>query len=151
MTPPLRMRVCPDCGVTIEYGKECPHCRRALVKKVRIRGTVKGVGKVTRDLLKAGSHNKISPSTDTWISYSFYLGLLTVAGVIFLAGARMVDPLLLPIVIVGTLLAVALVGAFQLRHEKSLSEKGFLSLMSLALKQIPVILRRTSPRKATGR
>jgi hypothetical protein len=50
----------------------------------------------------------------------------------------------LPVVIVGGLLLVTVVGAFQLRHDAKLSEKGFVSLMALTLKQLPLFSKLTA-------
>jgi hypothetical protein len=52
----------------------------------------------------------------------------------------------MPFVIIGTLLGVSIIGAFQLRQNERVSEKTFLSLMSLALRHLPSIhARRRNP------
>jgi hypothetical protein len=56
---------------------------------------------------------------------------------VFLFVARTIQSITFLVVIIGAFLAIAIVGAFQLRHDRSLSEKNFLSLMALTFKRIP--------------
>ena len=43
------------------------------------------------------------------------------------------------IVIIGGLIAIAIVGALQLRHDESLSEENFIDLMEKSLKRLPLL------------
>ena len=45
----------------------------------------------------------------------------------------------LPIVLIGGLLVVGVVGALQLRNDELLSEKGFLALMVETYKRLPLL------------
>lgn len=45
----------------------------------------------------------------------------------------------LPVVLIGGLLVVGVVGAFQLKNDKLLSEKGFLALMVETYKRLPLL------------
>lgn len=78
-------------------------------------------------------------SSNPWISGSFYLAsfLMIMAGILVVS--KVVDPFILPIVIIGTLLAVSVVGAFQLRQDQALNQQNFLSLMGLTFKQLPFV------------
>jgi hypothetical protein len=48
----------------------------------------------------------------------------------------------LPVVVVGGLLGVSVVGAMQLRHDDRISERGFLRLMTTVIGKLPSLLRR---------
>lgn len=99
----------------------------------------------------AGDVKIKSPSTETkatkdeyrnpWVSGSFYLVVFIVVIAALLAVSLVVAHLLpvyvIPIVIVGGLLAVSVIGAFQLRQDDRLSEENFLKLMSLSFKYFP--------------
>lgn len=77
--------------------------------------------------------------TNPWISGSFYI----VAFLIVMAALAVIT-INLPwysvvIVIIGGLLAISIIGAFQLRNDKNLSEENFIKLMITALKQLPLL------------
>ena len=52
----------------------------------------------------------------------------------------------LPIVIIGGLLAIAVVGALQLRQDERLSQRNFLKLMIETFKRLP-LLKQDNPTK----
>jgi amino acid transporter len=74
-----------------------------------------------------------------WISGLFYL----FATVIIMAGlatiAKVLSVWILPLLILGGLLLLTVIGAFQLRNDNQIEEKNFLALMKLAFKQIPLL------------
>ncbi len=74
-----------------------------------------------------------------WANGSFYLFtfVVVVAGIGILA--RSISPYVLPIVLVAGIIFVPIIGALQLRQDRRLSEKSFLSLMTLVIKQLPMI------------
>jgi hypothetical protein len=74
-----------------------------------------------------------------WISGSFYLAGAVITGTLFLVIAKSVSALVFPFVVIGTLLLVSIVGAFQLRQDSALSQKSFLSLMLMVFRQIPFL------------
>jgi hypothetical protein len=76
-----------------------------------------------------------------WATGSFYLASAVVVGTLFLVVARSVNAIVLPIIIIGSLLAVALVGALQLRNDARLTERSFLELMGLAIRSLPLLRR----------
>ena len=87
--------------------------------------------------------NKVSPLAkiihSPWASGSFYLvAILTLILVIRIAFGQ-ISPFWLPVSLVFGVLGASLVGAFQLAHDKALSETGFLQLMTIVLKNLPLI------------
>ena len=80
--------------------------------------------------------------SNPWISGSFYLSAIAILITLFLVVGRSVSIVVLPAIIIGSILAVSTIGAFQLRQDNSLSEKGFLSLMGLTLKYLPFMRNR---------
>jgi hypothetical protein len=71
----------------------------------------------------------------------FYLFVLVVVAAILLTAASIVPIWALPIIAIGSVLGVAIIGAFQLRQDDRLSEQGFLQLMALTLKRLPLLVR----------
>ncbi len=78
-----------------------------------------------------------------WISGSFYLAVLVTVVTLLLVAARLVSVWVLPLVVIGGLLAVSLIGALQMRQDRSLSEKSFLTLMEMTLKRLPLLRKQT--------
>jgi len=139
---------CPRCGVSIiipivhdldENKKEL----QADAYDIHVFGEVASeVENVTKALIKEIEMTKRknnSQNRNPWISGSFYLAVAIIIGTLILVIAKNVSVIALPIVIIGTLLLVAVVGAFQLRQDSSLSQKNFLSLMLMTFRQIPFI------------
>jgi predicted membrane channel-forming protein YqfA (hemolysin III family) len=86
-----------------------------------------------------------------WVSGSFYLAAAVVIVVLLLAVGRVVSFWALPVVVVGALLLVMIVGAYQMRQDARLSEKGFLQLMADVLKRLPlVVVRSKEPPTTSG-
>lgn len=79
----------------------------------------------------------------------FYLLLLAIDGLLFVL-SKAAGLLALPMSVVS----VSVVGAFQLRKDAALANRGFVSLMGMALRQVPLALgkrRPPSPQSAPGR
>jgi predicted benzoate:H+ symporter BenE len=55
-----------------------------------------------------------------------------------LAIARVLPIWAVPMVAVGGLLGASVLGALQLRHDEKLSERGFLRLMLVAVRKLPM-------------
>lgn len=85
----------------------------------------------------AATHEPVVRSA--WANGLFYLFVfVVVAGVVaWIAGS--LDPLALGIVVIAGLIAVPLIGALQLSMDKRLSQKTFLELMRLVIRQLPLI------------
>lgn len=75
-----------------------------------------------------------SSNRNPWMSGSFYLAAGVMILALLLVVAKVLPLLVLPIVIVGTLLMISTIGAFQLRQDKGLSQKNFLALMTLTFR-----------------
>ena len=139
--------VCPYCygrGVVGPEGAYCPHCGVRLdvseSPTIRVEGQSSDeVRDVSIALLKHMERSRAPQVRSPWLSGSFYLACFVIIVGLCLVIARVVHPLLLPPIIIAALLAVSVVGALQLRHDSSLSEKSFLVLMALTFKQLPFI------------
>nr|AAU84033.1 leucine-rich-repeat protein [uncultured archaeon GZfos35D7] len=74
-----------------------------------------------------------------WISGSFYLvaavAIMTVIAVII----KYVSWYAIPVVIIGGVVFIAVIGALQLRQDKRLSEASFLTLVRETFKQLPLL------------
>jgi hypothetical protein len=64
-----------------------------------------------------------------WLSGSFYLVAMLVIGALVVFAARLVHPAALPVVILGAVFAVSVVGIFQLVQDGALSERTFSNLL----------------------
>lgn len=91
---------------------------------------------------------KSTPPPNPWVSGSFYLAVTVVLLTLLLVISTTVPWWAFPLVVLGGLIGVTVVGAFQLRHDSALSEEGFLSLMLATLRQLPLL--RIAARKPTG-
>lgn len=86
-------------------------------------------------LMGGGLPRKNNP----WVSGSFYRVAALAVVLVFAAIARVVSVWVLPPVIIGGILTVAVVGALQLRNDSALSERTFRALMIEALKRLPLL------------
>ena len=82
---------------------------------------------------------KGAPRPNPWVSGSFYLAVAVVLLTLLLVISRTVPWWAFPLVILGGLIGVTVIGAFQLRQDRALSEEGFLSLMLATLRQFPLL------------
>ena len=89
------------------------------------------------ELIKPGPGHQSQSSP--WSSGLFYLigavVLLTLIAVI----ATRLPWYVLPVVIIGSLLVLVVVGALQLRQDQRLSQKNFLTLMIESFKRLPLL------------
>jgi hypothetical protein len=74
-----------------------------------------------------------------WIPGLFYLFVLLAVLITLRYITGPLGPWILPVLIVGGLLAVSVIGAFTLRNQELLKEKNFLELMFVALRYLPVV------------
>jgi hypothetical protein len=77
-----------------------------------------------------------------WISGSFYLFVVVVVGAGLLAAAKILSPIALPFIVIGSILALSIVGALQLRNDGQFNDESFLKLMALSLKYLPLLRQR---------
>lgn len=81
----------------------------------------------------------VKMKSNPWVSGSFYLvAFLSVITLLLVAG-QIVNVVVLPVVLIGGLIAIGVIGALQLRNDSKLSQKSFLSLMALSYRQLPFI------------
>jgi DNA-directed RNA polymerase subunit RPC12/RpoP len=139
---------CPRCGVRIiiPIANEIDDSQKELQADAfdihvfgKVASEVEVVSKALIKEIEMSKRKNNSRSRNPWISGSFYLAVAIIIGTLILVIAKNVSAVALPIVIIGTLLIVSVVGAFQLRQDSSLSEKNFLSLMLMTFRQIPFI------------
>ena len=79
------------------------------------------------------------PVQSAWANGLFYLFIfVVVAGTVGLLAGRL-NSTQLGLAILAGILAVPLIGAFQLRMDKRLSEKNFYELIKLTVSQLPLI------------
>ena len=98
------------------------------------------------DVGRPGGVSRQSP----WSTGSFYLVALVVVATLLLIMGRTVNLIALPIVLIGALLGLSIIGALQLRHDEKLSDKSFLELMRLSVRSLP-LLRRGKSREGEDR
>jgi len=151
MSYKIYCRYCQDSfeivGASSKGYINCPRCHATISHYGGAKWKIQVVGEdsnevqsVSEELVKKMSkQQKKSTTNNPWISGSFYLATAVVLVTLFLVGANTVPILVLPIVIVGALLMVSVVGAFQLRQDNALNQKNFLSLMLLTFKQLPFV------------
>jgi hypothetical protein len=128
-----RLRVAcadPSCGATFY--------RTGKIKELR--GNVDDVLQVHREVQQARSANGLQPNP--WITGSFYLAVLLLLIGVLLVGGRLVSAWVLPGVTIAGLFGLMIVGAYQLRHDDKLSERGFLRLMTTTITKLPTLLTR---------
>ncbi|MGH8002120.1 MAG: hypothetical protein ACREPR_22495, partial [Brasilonema sp.] len=82
--------------------------------------------------------NKIT-ARSSWANGLFYLFVFVVVIVLLTFMAGKVDLPVLALIIVAGILFIPIIGAFQLRMDERLSEKNFIDLMQLVIKQLPLI------------
>lgn len=81
------------------------------------------------------------PKNNPWISGSFYLFVAAVAITGLAVISKNVHWTLLPIIIIGGILLVGIIGAFQLRNDDKLKEESFLKLIGETYKRLPLLTR----------
>jgi hypothetical protein len=81
----------------------------------------------------------IPEKNNPWISGSFYLFAIVAILAVLATIVKILNPWILPPLILGGLLLVTVVSAFQLRNDERLSEKGFLTLMIESFKRLPLL------------
>ena len=92
-----------------------------------------------QELNNTEKSNHMNTKNNPWKSGSFYL-----CAYILLIGSTVTisfftPAFLIPIVVIAALLGLVVLGAFQLRNDDKLSNKSFIELMKLTLKQLPFL------------
>lgn len=131
---------CLMCAATIDYSR-----RRKPVISVRGHKSEE-VKDVSIALMSELERQESKAIRNPWISGSFYLAVMLIITSLFLVIAKLVHPIIFPVVCIAAFLGVSIIGALQLRHDGSLSEKNFIELMALTFRQLP-FLRRANKEK----
>ncbi|MGD8779134.1 MAG: hypothetical protein PVH88_09275 [Ignavibacteria bacterium] len=85
--------------------------------------------------------NKVKKN-NPWISGSFYLFVFVVVISAIAIVANLLPIYYLPVVIIGCLILMMIVMAFQLKNDEKLSDENFLRLMYISLKNIPYLIKK---------
>lgn len=121
---------CPYCVAT--HTIRIPNAEHVLKVKGLNADEVKHVSEPLME--KLGQQTASNIARSPWVSGSFYLAAIVILIALFLVVAKTVNFVVLPVVIIGGLLAVSLLGAFQLCQDKNLSEKNFIvNLLNLGV------------------
>ncbi|ESA34932.1 small gtp-binding protein [Leptolyngbya sp. Heron Island J] len=81
----------------------------------------------------------LARSHTPWGSGLFYLFVLFIVTALFAIVSRLVPWYILPIVIIGALLSIGVIGAFQLMQDERFSEEKFVTLIIEAYKRLPLL------------
>jgi Flp pilus assembly protein TadB len=141
--------------VAVYGGSQCAACHASSTSgdtSIHVYGSdAAEVEKVTRGLMEDEARRRSEAAQadrraaaglrNPWISGSFYLLALVVVIVALLVVSEVATPWVLPVVVIGAVLAVTIVGGLQLRQDDRLGEKSFLELMRLTLARLPLIAR----------
>ena len=82
---------------------------------------------------------KMKKNNNPWISGSFYLFMFVIIFALLAVLSNTVSWYLLPIVIIGGILIVGVIGALQLRNDTRLKDETFLQLMVETYKRLPLL------------
>jgi internalin A len=89
-----------------------------------------------------------SPSVNNpWIAGSFYLFTAVVLIFLLMVAGKVLSPWWLPVLILGGLLLITVIGALQLKNDERIKEQSFLKLMKLTFQQIPFLGKLARPRR----
>lgn len=86
-----------------------------------------------------GKSKIVMNKNNPWISGSFYLFVTLLIIIVLATIASYVHWALIPLIIIGGILIICTIGAFQLKNDDKLSDKSFLDLMQMTLKNLPLI------------
>ena len=89
--------------------------------------------------LERKSNAKEMKNKSPWISGSFYLLALCIVITLLAFVAKIIPFYVLPIVVIGGIIAFSIIAAAQLRQDEKLNEKSFIELMGLSFRQIPFL------------
>jgi len=134
-------KFCPKCGYRIRVNEEkyCHGCGIPVKQPKQIilsHEDVKDlpiIEKTPLDQMIEDNHD--TNKKEAWLSGSYYLVGFSNVIAIGLVEAGFANPYYLPIVLSGSLLLTAFLGACQLRHTQDHRDESFSSLMAVALKK----------------
>ncbi len=121
---PKEDRFCLSCGERIIQPDEEPSLSDKDVKDIPI------IEKSPVELLK--EKNGSIKTKDPWLSGSYYIVIIALLLTIFLALTNIINSLFLPLILLITLFGISLLGAFQMKLDKTYQRISFLKLLILA-------------------
>lgn len=129
--------VCPWCAAHIEVGGASIRVSGHDSSEVQRVLTAAAAQEAQRQAARADAERRAARQFDSpWRSGSFYLLAVVLLIAVIVLVATVLPLWTLPLVIIGAVVLLAVVGAFQLRQDTKLSERNFLELMQLALRQL---------------
>jgi hypothetical protein len=143
--------VCPHCGpIRNPDAAHCPRCGVTISITPRGATQIHVVGQdatevqaVSRQLsASAFERREARRLRSPWFSGLFYLTVVVVVIALLLVAGRVLALWALPVVVVGAVLLVTVVGAFQLRADDRLAERNFVKLMGDVLRRLPLVFTR---------
>ena len=140
---PTNRGFCPTCGADVRIGRGRDAYRAS------VSGTnAQEVQRVAAHLVDAEQRRRgeieqrrRSRLSSPWATGSFYLVVVVVVIGILLVAGSVAPWWTLPIIILGGVLILTVVGALQMRQDDRLSEEGFLQLMRDALLRLPLLVK----------
>ncbi|WP_271253772.1 hypothetical protein [Pseudanabaena sp. Chao 1811] len=109
---------------------------------------------LTSDIYKAVDNDFENPELpksprhkqNPWTSGSFYLFALVVVSASFAVISAYIPWYIIPILLIAAIIALGVIGAFQLRMDGELNESNFLTLMIETYKRLPLLVQyKTKP------
>lgn len=125
---------------TVHIDDLLPEGTPNLIDKIEIVESIEVKKKVAKIQVESTSQREKSKAQRSpWLSGFFYLFSAIAVGILLLVAAMIIPPVFLPIVVVGVLLVVSIIGALQLRQDEQLKQRNFLILMLLVFRGIPFL------------
>ena len=112
-----------------------PRDMKVVIKRIAEIATVMGINLST-------TRNTQSKHKNPWLLISFYFTLIVLSATLFLIIKQKANLLVLIPVIFALLLIVSIVGAFQLRKDRSFRQNNFFELMFITLQNLPFFWRK---------
>ena len=142
---------CPRCNAVVRIGETVIEVQGTHADEVQSVATAlagqEAERRARQEELEAERRAAARKLAGPWSSGLFYLLAAVVLVGVVLAVAVLAAVWAVPLIIIGAIVLLSIVGALQLRQDDKLSEKGFLALMKLSLSQIKVLARVSPPRK----
>jgi hypothetical protein len=128
----------PKGGISISSGRDT-NVKGDVIEGTKTVENNSPVQDMSKGQGKTPIHSNNQPVQSAWANGLFYLFIfVVVAGTVGLLAGRL-NSTQLGLGILAGILAVPLIGAFQLRMDKRLSEKNFYELVKLTISQLPLI------------
>ena len=108
-------------------------------RKISMKVIKKNERRPQKENTKPDEQSGRAMNNNPWISGSFYLFAFVAVTVLLAVIIKLLPIWVLPLVIVGGLLSITIISAFQLRNDGRITEKNFLTLMKLAFQRMPLL------------